>query len=154
KRLSTRPPDPRDYLEDALKLIYRNLDEEGVSRAEVDAAARAMFELTPAAPAEPKPAPAPVSLGPEPREADLGQAILDMMKIEPAAANGALVSLRDLRRRMDFQVTDKGAFNAAVLRLADEGRISLHRHDYPASLSAEEQAELVPDGRGSYYIGA
>ena len=61
--------------------------------------------------------------------------------------------LRDLRRSMDFQNVDKSAFDQAVLRLADQGKVALHRHDFPAGLSTEDRAELVTDATGDFYVG-
>jgi hypothetical protein len=73
-----------------------------------------------------------------------------MRQIEPGVDRGALVGARDLRRAVRMQKTQ---FDRAVLELARQGRLSLHRHDYPASLSAAEREELVTDGSGSYYVG-
>ena len=76
-----------------------------------------------------------------------------MVEVVPAAVNGALVSLRDLRRSMDFQNVDKSTFDQAVLRLADQGKVALHRHDFPVGLSPEDRAELVTDATGDFYVG-
>ncbi len=73
-----------------------------------------------------------------------------MCRIEPGAERGALVGARDLRRHAGLP---KAAFDEAVLQLSRQGRVSLHRHDYPASLSPEERDELVTDGLGNYYVG-
>ncbi len=71
-------------------------------------------------------------------------------RIEPGADRGALVGSRDLRRAARI---DKFEFDRAVLNLARQERLSLHRHDYPASLSPAERDELVTDGKGTYYVG-
>ena len=60
---------------------------------------------------------------------------------------------RDLRRSMDFQNVEKSSFDQAVLRLADQGKVALHRHDFPAGLSTEDCAELVTDATGDFYVG-
>jgi hypothetical protein len=73
-----------------------------------------------------------------------------MVQIKPAAAGGALVSLRELRRSVAVQGKN---FDRAVLHLAEEGRVALHHHDYPGSLTEEERNEMVSDDRGTYYIG-
>jgi hypothetical protein len=139
ERFSARTADPQDYLRAALKSIYEKLAKEGVSRAQVDEAALRM--LQPAVPAGPSP------------EGIERQIVEAMIRIEPKAASGALVSIRDLRRAMRGQVPAQDDFDRAVLRLADQGRVALHRHDYPSSLNAEQRADLIPDGQGSYYIG-
>ncbi|MSR58518.1 MAG: hypothetical protein EXS05_12830 [Planctomycetaceae bacterium] len=73
-----------------------------------------------------------------------------MRRIEPGADRGALVGSRELRRVAKLEKT---RFDRAALELARDGRLSLHRHDYPASLTAAERDELVTDGDGTYYIG-
>ncbi len=73
-----------------------------------------------------------------------------MMTLEPGAARGTLIGVRDLRRSARM---DKAVFDAAVLQLSRQGKVALHWHDFPASLTAEERDELVTDGAGNYYIG-
>jgi hypothetical protein len=149
-RFSTYPSDPRDYVEDALKKIKAKLAKSGVTSDQVDKAA---LELL-GAPEKAQDSSATSPPMEQPPDLDLERLILDrMVDIVPAAANGALVSLRELWRFLNFKVSDKSAFNHAVLRLADQGKVALHRHDYPAGLSPEEQAELVSDGTGTYYVG-
>ena len=101
------------------------------------------YEDTPGMDEEPAPEP----------ERTPGYDLLGLMtELEPAAANGALVSLRDLRRAATPDM-DKPTFDAAVIKLASDGLANLHRHDYPGSLTDGERAAMVPDDRGSYYIG-
>lgn len=71
-------------------------------------------------------------------------------RLEPGADRGALVGTRDLRRAAQME---KALFDQAVLDLAREGTLSLHYHDYPASLTPTERAELVTDGDGTYFVG-
>lgn len=71
-------------------------------------------------------------------------------RLEPGADRGALVVTRDLRRAAGLE---KSRFDQAVLDLARQGRLSLHRHDYPASLTSTERDELVTDGNGTYFVG-
>ena len=73
-----------------------------------------------------------------------------MRRIEPAADNGALVPARELRRVAKL---DKSHFDRAVLELARQGRLMLHRHDFAGGLSDSERDELVTDGAGTYYVG-
>ncbi len=103
-------------------------------------------------PAEETPVPAAVESHSE--EESLESRILErMVEVVPAAANGALVSLRDLWDAMQFQVPDKSSFDRAVLRLAEQGRVALHRHDLPGDLRDEERADFVPGGNGVFYVG-
>lgn len=71
-------------------------------------------------------------------------------RIEPAAVNGALVAARELRRAANLV---KSQFDAAVLDLARQGRLMLHRHDFANGLEPAEREELVTDGAGTYYVG-
>ncbi|MDB5340834.1 MAG: uncharacterized protein JWN70_6453 [Planctomycetaceae bacterium] len=73
-----------------------------------------------------------------------------MKRIEPGAERGALVGARELRRAVRLP---KSEFDHAVLELARQGRLSLHRHDYATSLTQEERDELVTDGDGTFYVG-
>lgn len=84
---------------------------------------------------------------PSPQETDL---LGLMRRIESGAENGALVAARDLRRAAQLE---KGQFDHAVLDLARQGRLMLHRHDFANGLSASERDELVTDGAGTYYVG-
>jgi hypothetical protein len=89
------------------------------------------------------------TLGDSPRTGSVDLVAL-MRRIEPGADRGALVGSRDLRRAANL---DKPLFDRAVLELARQGRVSLHRHDYATSLTAAERDELVTDGAGTYYVG-
>ena len=73
-----------------------------------------------------------------------------MRQIEPGAERGALVASRELRRAAN---SDKADFDRAVLDLARQGRLMLHRHDHASGLSSSERDELVTDGAGTYYVG-
>lgn len=159
-KFSTLPPNPRDYLREPIRRVAEQLIKAGVTREQMVQAVRDLLGVPPSDPdGEPALSDVDTPNNPEPpprqpSDEELGQRILErMVLVVPAAANGALVSLRELWRSMQFQVPDKSAFDRAVLRLAEGGYVALHRHDYPAGLSDEEKAEMIPDGRGSYYIG-
>jgi hypothetical protein len=77
-----------------------------------------------------------------------------MVRLNPQAARGAMISVRELRQSLQDRFPDKDSFDRAVLQLAGEGRIDLHEHDLPSSLSDEQRAtELVPGGQGKFYNG-
>jgi pterin-4a-carbinolamine dehydratase len=63
---------------------------------------------------------------------------------------GAVLSVPELRDRAGL---DKERFDAAVLALEQADELVLHHHDFPASLSESDRAELVHDGRGTYDVG-
>lgn len=138
KRLSVRPADPADYIAAALENLGGKLASTGVTENEVWEAARRLVEERL-----------------QQRQKDLlPELILERMPVvEPAAQSGALVSVRDLRRSLEFQEVNHDAFDRAVLQLGRQGRIALHRHDYVSSLTSAERDELVTDGQGNYYVG-
>ncbi|MCP4345097.1 MAG: hypothetical protein GY795_06170 [Desulfobacterales bacterium] len=77
--------------------------------------------------------------------------ILDkIIEIEPAARRQALVSIPDLRIALDLP---KQVFDQAILNLASQEKIFLHRHVHPGRMSQEERNQMVADGQGDYYMG-
>ncbi len=133
-RYGTKPPDPRDYLEDAFAKLSKKL---GISRDEIINAARSL-------------APKPVNN----TQSDLSEKLLArMVQVKLAAAQGGLVPLNELWQSLQNEGWDKAGFDRTVLSLAENYRVSLQRHNFPASLNEQERAELVADGLGNYYIG-
>lgn len=105
-----------------------------------------------AAPAEappPSPAAKPQRRKPQPSPQVDIPAI--MRTVDPAADRGALVVFRVIRPHAKLA---KREFDALVLRLAQEQKLVLHRHDFPSTLSKAELQELVHDGENTYFIGA
>jgi hypothetical protein len=143
KLLSTRPVEPRYYLDDVLEKLGKKL---GLSSAQLRNESRTTADESRDPVVAPPVAPPPA--------VDLPQLIREgMVRVEPAAANGALVSLTVLRRGLRDEIPGKDDFDQAVFRLAADGRVALHQHDFPASLTQTERNELVTDGRGNYFIG-
>ena len=73
-----------------------------------------------------------------------------MNVISTGIDRGTLVALRDIR---DVAMMSKVEFDTAIFALAQQGLISLHRHDFPKSLSQSERDEMVTDNQGNYYVG-
>ncbi len=160
--LSAHPPDPRQYLQEPVrKLIdklYKELAKEldklakklapVITTAALSVAARELLQqaLT-----------TEVSKGAGGPVVDISEAsqliLAAMVKIEPAAANGALVPLRDLRQALKTQIPDKVTFDKGALQLFAQGQVDLTRHHHPSILSEAEREELVSDGQGNYYNG-
>lgn len=63
---------------------------------------------------------------------------------------GGLLSVREVRARAKLP---KAVFDALALSFASKELVTLHHHDFPASLSASERAQLIEDGKGTFYIG-
>ena len=74
-----------------------------------------------------------------------------MHDLNAAVDQGATVLLRDLRRHMPPEYRSHEAFDAAVIRLAEQERIVLHRHDQVSFLTDAERDELVRDQNGTYF---
>lgn len=84
-----------------------------------------------------------------PPQAAVAPDLLDTMrKMDPFADNGALISARELRKQ--FPNMPKDQFDALALQAAQEGKLSLHAHDYVSSLTDAERANLI-DGK---FVGA
>jgi hypothetical protein len=83
---------------------------------------------------------------------ELEELILKGMRdLEPAVSTGASVLIRDLRRNMPHEYQQHETFDVAVIRLAEQGRVVLHRHDQPSFLTDQERDELVRDEAGTYF---
>jgi hypothetical protein len=84
------------------------------------------------------------------------QAIVDgIIRLDPAARTGALIALPELRQFLKGRFKTKKAFDDAVLSAADAGKIVLHRHVFPSSLTEKERTDLVYSAPSdSYFIGA
>jgi hypothetical protein len=142
RRFALKPAEPEAYIPKdllgQLKALCRRLDQVGIPPERVFAALRR---------------------GVEPRRRtpgveELGGLILKAaLEVKPAAAHGALVLLPELWQAVRRTVADKADFDRAVLHLAGEGRVDLHEHDHPQSLTALDRSELVTDGRGSWFVG-
>lgn len=163
-RVALSPPEVREYLSDlkkpltALQAAVGKLADSfraaGVPPERVFDAARRMIAEELALTAQP----AEVTNKPPANEreqaAGLERIVLErLVQLEPAAANGAPVSVRALRRALAAELPDKQAFDRLLIRLAREYRVSLHRHDAPGALEPEERQALVADDYGNFYIG-
>lgn len=79
------------------------------------------------------------------------KAILEkIVEIEPAAKQQVLVSIPALRTALDFS---KILFDRAILQLAEQEKVFLHRHVYPFQMTDAERLNLVADEHGNYYMG-
>ena len=140
-----REPDLRLLLKApiaALRKALVGMDARGISRGQVAAAILEELGVS-SAPLSP---PSNGATNPGAK-----RELLDALgKLAAASPPGALLSIRELRRRISM---GKGQFDATALSLSKEGAVSLHFHDHPASLPENERNELVQDGRGGHYVG-
>lgn len=157
-RFSAVTADPMHYVEDALRKVCNTLAAVGLSEGEVYAAARKVVgshdaQQQPVHPAREEMPDAPQIPSAEPRP-NLQELLLErMVEIEPAARQGAMVYVPELRRALDFQPAASAEFDEAVWALVRQGRVALHKHGHPAGLPADERGALITDERGNHYHG-
>lgn len=133
----TLPPDPRFYLEDAVRRIARRL---GLPPASLAAPLRDLAGQTIAAD--------------EVAGGNLDEKLLErMVQVKLAAAQGAPLPLRELWQSLRAEGWEKSAFDRIVLGLAAGYRVTLLKHDFPGMLSATDRADLVVDQYGNHFVG-
>ncbi len=150
------PPDPLDYLTPALKELVKknrkNFSETSIADALIrfarEVSGRGVTES--GTPVTSRPA----TLEIVPAEEETRDLITALERVNPQVLNGAVVDIADWRRALATQIPEKERFDACVLFLARQGRLHLQSHDRPASLSESDRRELIPNGRGSYFIAA
>ena len=135
---------PQDYVRLALQLVVDRLKTRGLTAEQVMTVAREVLQPAPASPA----------ISPSRHDAaDLERLILaPMLRLNPSVVNGAPVQLSQLRQALRSEISDKDVFDRTIMRLAEQGRVAAHRHDYAGGLSQEDLAALVSDGQGNYFI--
>ena len=133
-RYSLKPPDPKEYIEDAIAKISKAL------RIPPESLVEAISATTPSQS--------------EPHKKVKSEELLSrMVQIKLAAAAGGLVPINELWKSLRSEGWDKASFDRTVLGLSEQYRVALQRHNFPASLSGEDRAELVADELGNYYVG-
>ncbi len=162
---SVRAVDPVDYLKHAIEKLALKLS---VGRDELAGwTAKVTFDepvpsaVTPAAGAIAPIAqsPLPMCVGPQalPHPVPASTALSDaelilqaMHEINPQVATGDVVSLVEVRKRLDFQF-DKATFDRTILQLAADWKIALQRDDHSHWRTDAERDALVQDEHGKYY---
>ncbi len=82
--------------------------------------------------------------------ADVQRTFAALQALSAREPGAGLLSLRQLRASLDLE---KSRFDSAVLALAQQGRVILHHHDFPGSLSEGERDKLVVDANGTHFVG-
>ncbi len=170
-RFGTVPADPGTYLRALVTAFLEDLDREvarletyGITRTASYAAALALLSGhplcgtpesgSPAAAATPELLKAGLSTAGPLTGSALEDYILEgVQRLSRTRHHGGLVAIRELRDAISDRCADKAAFDAALSSLARGNRVWLYRHDFPASLSAEEREGMMADAQGSYYNG-
>jgi len=136
-RYSTKPPDPNEYLDNAVAKIAQRL---GIDAEKILGSRRSQTAVE--------------AIESNNLQNDQSENLLArMVQVKLAAAQGGLLPLNELWLSLQKEGWDKVSFDRTVLSLADKYRVSLHRHNFPASLSERERSELVSDELGNYYVG-
>ncbi|MBN1103229.1 MAG: hypothetical protein JXL84_07445 [Deltaproteobacteria bacterium] len=148
-RYGLRPPEPGPYLSKALQEIHSVHDLLGPFHVTLEAIHEVLGRELGLRPGTRAPFREPLQGEPASHEAE--SLILEgIPRLQPPGQRRALVSIRELRRSVNLL---KGVFDQAVLSLALQGKVALHHHDFPSSLSPEERDQLVRDEQGTYYVG-
>lgn len=144
ERFGLTPADPRLYLKEVRKAIRGVLDKlgkAGVAPGAVHAAIGELLHL-------------PVQPVGEPIEQLAERIYQTIPVVEPSAPLGAMATAEKLRRRLDPQADSRDAFDRAVLLLARNGKVDLHKMYMPeSSMTDRERQVLVRDEEGNYYVG-
>lgn len=136
-RYGLTPPDPTPHLAKAIaevKAVAKKLAAHGVTEAMIHAAIGRALRLE--APADPR--------------ADEAQILAALAELSSREPPGSLLSVRGLRA---LSALDKARFDGAVMRLARADKITIHQHDFPASLADADREALVRDEHGVHYVG-
>jgi len=141
------PPSPEPYLKDLGVQLTKVVAQLTAARVPAAELRRALVQLVEATGVPFGGVAKSDTVATPPQSVDL---VSLMKQVEPAAVNGALVAARELRRAANLP---KSQFDEAILALARQGRLMLHRHDFASSLDPTEREELVTDGAGTYYVG-
>jgi hypothetical protein len=144
ERFGLTPADPRAYLKDvqkAIQAVVDKLGKVGVSPEAVHAAIGELLNL-------------PVTPEAEPIE-QLAERIYQTIRVvEPSAPLGAMATVERLRGRLEPPAGSREAFDRAVLLLARNGKVDLHKMYMPeSSMTEKERQVLVRDEEGNYYVG-
>lgn len=84
------------------------------------------------------------------REDATDERIVEMMReINPDVDRGDIVSLPELRRRLELSFPDKGSFDAAILQLVANRVLAIHPCDH--ALTEADRGAFVQDERGVWY---
>lgn len=139
--LSLQDPDPVTYLTSELKRLFEKGTKVGFSMEAIRQAAQRYL--------------ANQQLNKETLHspAEIESIIFKAMtSLKPAAAEGALVYIPDLRRSLRQAFPDKDSFDRAILHLAELEKVQLQSHSLPAELTEAEKAAMIDNGRGSYFM--
>ena len=141
KRLSLQAPDPANFLSAEIRKLFEKGGRLGFPAEAILQAVHGTIK--------PVSSKKSVSLTPEETARILFKG---MTALKPAAAQGALVYIPDLRKALGEVFADKDSFDQAIMNLAQLEKIQLQSHSLPAELTEEQRQAMIDNGRGSYFM--
>jgi hypothetical protein len=141
RRLGLREPNPADFLSAEIRKVFEKGEKLGFQVEGILQAVQAY--------AKPSSSKRPLALTAGEAERIIFKA---MTSLKPAAAQGALVYIPDLRQTLRKSFPDKESFDQAILELAKIEKVQLQSHSLPAELTEEQRAAMIDNGRGSYFM--
>jgi hypothetical protein len=141
KRLGLQEPNPGDFLSAEIKRLFEKGEKIGFQAETVLQAVQAY--------AKPSSSKKPLALTAEETERIIFKA---MTTLKPAATQGALVYIPDLREALQSTFPDKESFDRAILHLARLEKVQLQSHSLPAELTEEQRQAMIDNQRGSYFM--
>jgi hypothetical protein len=141
KRLGSQDPNPADFLSAEIRRVFEKGERLGFQAEAILQAVRAYTE--------PSTSKEPSILTAEETERIILKA---MSTLKPAAAQGALVYIPDLREALRSTFPDKESFDQAILHLARLEKVQLQSHSLPAELTEEQRQAMIDNHRGSYFM--
>ncbi len=141
KRLGLQEPNPADFLSSEIRKVFEKGEKLGF---EIEGILQAVQAY-----AKPSTSKKPLALAPAEAERTIFKA---MTSLKPAAAQGALVYIPDLRQTLRSTFPDKESFDQAILELAKIEKVQLQSHSLPAELTEEQRQAMIDNQRGSYFM--
>jgi len=141
KRLGLQDPNPVDFLSTEISKLFEKGGKLGFGTESILQAIQGYVKPLP-------PGKQPL-LSPEETERVIFRA---MRSLKPAAAQGALVYIPDLRKALSEFFPDKEFFDQAILHLAKLEKVQLQSHSLPAELTEEQRRAMIDNQRGSYFM--
>ena len=141
KRLGLQDPDPADFLSVEIKKLFEKSEKLGFQGEAVLQAVQKFSKLGGSKKQIPL------------LSEEVEKVIFKAMKtLKPAATQGALVYIPDLRRELREYFPDKESFDRAILNLAKLEKVQLQSHSLPAELTEEQRQAMIENQRGSYFM--
>jgi len=141
KRLSLQEPNPADFLSGEIKKLFEKGEKLGFPAEAILYAVQGYVK--------PLPIKKPAPLAIEETQKIIFKA---MTSLKPAAAQGALVYIPELRKALREIFPDKDSFDQAILNLARLEKVQLQSHSLPAELTADQRQAMIDNKRGSYFM--